>query len=54
MATYSFATAKEVMSETDKDRFLCCYLNSTDMNAVSDSIPIPISHARRNPLHTNA
>lgn len=37
MAPYNFDFAKKVLSDTEKDRFLCCYLNSTDMNAVSNS-----------------
>ncbi|KAK5125510.1 hypothetical protein LTR85_000621 [Meristemomyces frigidus] len=32
--SYNYDTAKKVLSETDKDRFLCCYLNMTDTNAV--------------------
>ncbi|KAI6909647.1 hypothetical protein KC318_g3968 [Hortaea werneckii] len=35
MTTYDYDVAKRVLSETDKDRFLCCYLNITDPNAVN-------------------
>ncbi|KAI6872290.1 hypothetical protein KC343_g551 [Hortaea werneckii] len=35
MTTYNYDIAKRVLSETDKDRFLCCYLNISDPNAVN-------------------
>ncbi|KAI7231127.1 hypothetical protein KC330_g6590 [Hortaea werneckii] len=35
MTSYDYDVAKRVLSETDKDRFLCCYLNITDPNAVN-------------------
>ncbi|KAI6796658.1 hypothetical protein KC363_g1425 [Hortaea werneckii] len=35
MTTYDYDVAKRVLSETDKDRFLCCYLNISDPNAVN-------------------
>ncbi|KAI6819610.1 hypothetical protein KC332_g9783 [Hortaea werneckii] len=35
MTTYDYDVAKRVLSETDKDRFLCCYLNISDTHAVN-------------------
>jgi len=36
---YKYDIAKAVLSATDKDRFLCCYLNAVDTNAVSQDPP---------------
>lgn len=33
--SYNYDTAKRALNETDKDRFLCCYLNITDPHAVN-------------------
>jgi hypothetical protein len=32
----SYAHAKPILTETEKERIVCTYLNSTDPNAVSE------------------
>lgn len=32
---YDYTVAKNVLTDTEKDRFLACYLNLNDSNAVS-------------------
>ena len=39
MSTYDYEVAVQVLSDVEKNRFLACYLNSTDTNAVSQSSP---------------
>jgi len=34
-ATLSYPHAKAILSETEKERIVCTYLNSTEPNAVS-------------------
>lgn len=37
-STLSYLHAKGLLSEVEKDRIVCTYLNSTEPNAVSSSI----------------
>lgn len=37
MTTYSYPLAKELLTEVEKDRIVCTYLNSTEPNAVRQS-----------------
>lgn len=51
MSTLSYLHAKSLLSEVEKDRIVCTYLNSTEPNAVglSQNPPIHVTHP---PIHS--
>jgi hypothetical protein len=42
-STLSYTNTKSVLSEVEKERIICTYLNSTEPNAVS--LPVPLLHS---------